>query len=596
MISNQYDELMNSEFDVREFILKNFVQANFEINYKKIEQSMPQIAQIQSQTCEDIASSVDNNLEDYVEISTQLTSLQSQLDNLTLQFSNITDIIVLTQDNLQQRIYQINVIVENLKLIQNLQYSMKDLRKLINILESVDLSKGMSNYNLLETSELIVKSRQLYTELDKSPHCRQLMQQFDLLQIIQQNQCQFQNLLEKEFVNCLQNFNSIKFACILRSFQKMQLNKTPEKLLVQFLLKPAFDLAFSKLNKNLLTKDTSNLEQFLQSVLQIYENNIEIAKVETETFSFKNILVELLYIYLSTKECVNIYSLGVLDLFQQNYQNIQNVKQTLKVNFEKGSEVEKKFMEKWNLQTYFSMRQAEIIKKLEQELQNQLTNNEYNFHLVLQNIIENCFSQKVYISLLKQKFNTLAIQIITRFCNFIKTNKNQIQIEKIPFLINNLSKINLSQLQQDIIVLQLDKIKLVISELIDIAIVQIKIECQSNLEPFSGIPAKFRMTNRDMPNQPSNFCINIFKPLQNYLLKLDDDSIKKLTCEKVCNTTLERFQVIKKQALDTCDKNEELMAKMGVKKNDALDNQKIRMQFQLDEEEIKNIMITKLYQ
>lgn len=36
---------------------------------------------------------------------------------------------------------------------------MKDLRKLINILEGVDLNKGISNYNLLETSELIVKSR-----------------------------------------------------------------------------------------------------------------------------------------------------------------------------------------------------------------------------------------------------------------------------------------------------------------------------------------------------------------------------------------------------------------------------------------------------
>lgn len=49
---------------------------------------------------------------------------------------------------------------------------MKDLRKLIQIIESIDLTKDLSNYILLETSEMIIKSRFLYTELDKSPHCR----------------------------------------------------------------------------------------------------------------------------------------------------------------------------------------------------------------------------------------------------------------------------------------------------------------------------------------------------------------------------------------------------------------------------------------
>lgn len=44
---------------------------------------MPQILAIQLQTCEDIAASVDNNLEDYVQISSQLTALQQQLDTLT---------------------------------------------------------------------------------------------------------------------------------------------------------------------------------------------------------------------------------------------------------------------------------------------------------------------------------------------------------------------------------------------------------------------------------------------------------------------------------------------------------------------------------
>ncbi|CAD8045534.1 unnamed protein product [Paramecium primaurelia] len=61
MISNQYNEFMNTEFDIRVVILQSQALISFEINYKKIKQSMPQISQILSKKCDHIVNSVDNN-------------------------------------------------------------------------------------------------------------------------------------------------------------------------------------------------------------------------------------------------------------------------------------------------------------------------------------------------------------------------------------------------------------------------------------------------------------------------------------------------------------------------------------------------------
>lgn len=96
-----------------------------------------------------------------------------------------------------------------------------------------------------------------------------------------------------------------------------------------------------------------------------------------------------------------------------------------------------------------------------------------------------------------------------------------------------------------------------------------------------------------MPTQPSNFCSNVFRPLMGFLQKIEIESVKQIISEEVCGKTMERFLAIKKSALETCDKNEELMQKMGVKKNDALDNQKIRTQYGLDEAELRQIIQSK---
>lgn len=79
-----------------------------------------------------------------------------------------------------------------------------------------------------------------------------------------------------------------------------------------------------------------------------------------------------------SKEMIFLYSVGIPDVFHLNYTLSMLILKFIKNQYKSKKEqaviyeTELKFMEKWNLQTYFQMRQAEIVKNFEQELKNGL--------------------------------------------------------------------------------------------------------------------------------------------------------------------------------------------------------------------------------
>jgi hypothetical protein len=77
-------------------------------------------------------------------------------------------------------------------------------------------------------------------------------------------------------------------------------------------------------------------------------------------------LIELVYIYLSQKECAFVYSVGVPETFLRNYNTLLGLRAKLAI--EKTPDLEKKFYEKWNLNSYFSLRYNQIVKSFEQGL------------------------------------------------------------------------------------------------------------------------------------------------------------------------------------------------------------------------------------
>jgi chromosome segregation ATPase len=128
------EQLSTRDMDINEFILCNFVVQNgpaFEMNYAKIASTLPQLQQIQQRTCEDIALSVDLNLDQYVQISEKLQGLRDTLSHLQDRYSSVENDIEITKEALQEKIYQINAILENLKLINKLDSNMNVLKQLL---------------------------------------------------------------------------------------------------------------------------------------------------------------------------------------------------------------------------------------------------------------------------------------------------------------------------------------------------------------------------------------------------------------------------------------------------------------------------------
>lgn len=92
-----------------------------------------------------------------------------------------------------------------------------------------------------------------------------------------------------------------------------------------------------------------------------------------------------------------------------------------------------------------------------------------------------------------------------------------------PYIINSSIKENWINLTYDINPLIFQFIE-EINKIIDSIVVNfikplisdILNNCKTNLEPFYGIPAKYKMNNKELPTTHSNFTGNIFTPLINF--------------------------------------------------------------------------------
>lgn len=87
-------------------------------------------------------------------------------------------------------------------------------------------------------------------------------------------------------------------------------------------------------------------------------------------------------------------------------------------------------------------------------------------------------------------------------------------------------------------------------------------QCQKNLEPFNGVPAKYRMTNKEMPTTPSNFVWNIFYPLNQFIQNNRlEGQVKRVVEFNVVNKIYDKFVLIAREILDTVQKAESVLSK-----------------------------------
>ena len=182
------------------------------------------------------------------------------------------------------------------------------------------------------------------------------------------------------------------------------------------------------------------------------------------------------------------------------------------------------------------------------------------------------------------KFLRLIFQIISTYCNFISRKLNNETKSKgieADILLQLIQDINL--LKNFIIELQLSanakqEIENSLQQLLDPCIRGISEittrHCISNLESIKTIPSLYRMTGRDMPNNPSAFIFSIFKPMK--MIEID-----LLPKDKIINKVLIKYIEIIHETKQEISKIGDLIQ---IYNPDSLDTQKMLKQIELDEE------------
>lgn len=283
------EQLERPDMDLNEFVLCNFVERDgehFRVDYERIEAAFPLLQQLQQRTCEEIAVSVDANLDQYVEISDRLAGLRDTLRGLHERYAQLEGDMEATRDALQERIYRLRSLLDNLKLIHTLDRNMNNLRALCGKLEELDRmlpTLGRADFGTLQLATLLVETRdQYHYQIDICAHCRQLCSKFQVVAHLNSTYQTLQNHLEqlcvehllriKDGTHCNQRDFTDSLALVFQCFFVLNLPKLPEKLLIQFLVKPELDKIYQELlaSKSLLQNE-SHIEKFTERILLINE-------------------------------------------------------------------------------------------------------------------------------------------------------------------------------------------------------------------------------------------------------------------------------------------------------------------------------------
>ncbi|KRX05635.1 hypothetical protein PPERSA_09775 [Pseudocohnilembus persalinus] len=300
---------------------------------------------------------------------------------------------------------------------------------------------------------------------------------------------------------------------------------------------------------------------------------------------------------------------------------------------EKLFESEKKFLDKWNLNTYFQMRQNEIIKQFEsnfsqilekinlqgdlsqdnsknqpaqQQQQQQIQPIKYSENIqqltdLLKKNVETCLQKGVFIEKIGSKFIKLIFLIIARFQQGIQdfSSKNDVknfemidifstlskQIaeifqkktqENFKIFSNNKGNQEIKQYLQESQSIIQSKLKQIVIVYLQQIVKEVIQQCFDQLETIHSIPQKFRVQGKDIPSEPSNVCSMILQPLNNFLQKNQfAKESQVLIQEEVIISVFNRFIKIQKQILEQSEKSQAIMNKLksSYKNNSENDKQ-----------------------
>ncbi|GAN06528.1 conserved oligomeric Golgi complex subunit 2 [Mucor ambiguus] len=346
------------------------------------------------------------------------------------------------------------------------------------------------------------------------------------------------------------------------------------------------------------------------------------------------------------KECKSIFAAGQTDVFHKNYsatvsfiselEGLCNFKRSLL--FLRNHPTYAEFMKKWQLLVYFQLRFREIIKDVEQVLNDPISsvaveaNQEISLYggRVVLKAISKCWSDQIFLYGLSHRFWKLTLQLIKRYngwalevinarhandakiltllahdcINFTKIVKNQTletMLSKLPTSVQDGPL--LKGKDNDVVGADLCLANILFSDSMNEALDQlqhstvptinetithsISASCLQTLKSIKSVTNQYRHSDKPKPTEPSYFIPNIFKPFhtfvgQQHLASLCDQLLDEWAMT-VAKTVVSQYIAALDDILSSLTKTEKSKAKNS---GQLSDEDKIRLQFLLDVEQI----------
>ncbi|KAK4520495.1 uncharacterized protein ATC70_008008 [Mucor velutinosus] len=326
------------------------------------------------------------------------------------------------------------------------------------------------------------------------------------------------------------------------------------------------------------------------------------------------------------RECKSIFAAGQTDVFHKNYlatvsfiselEGLCSSKRSLL--FLRNHPTYAEFMKKWQLLVYFQLRFREIIKDVEQVLNDPKSsivveaNQEISLYggRVILKAINQCWSDQIFLYGLSHRFWKLTLQLIKRYSgwalevinanyandakiltllahdiiHFTKIVKNQTLETMLPKLPTNIQD---GPLLKDSMNAALDQLQQSTVPTINETITNnISANCLETLKSIKSVTNQYRHSDKPKPTEPSYFIPNIFKPFHTFV-----EQNQASVCDELVDawTTLVARAVVSQYttALDDILSSLTKTEKGKVKNSTQLsDEDKIRLQFLLDVEQI----------
>lgn len=211
------DSINRENFDMISFFTENFLlnKENLLVNYSKLQEAFNFMHEMQGKTLEEIAISVDSNLDKFVEVSRQFEKIKKPLEEITTTFTNLKKLLSdhkLKCEKSSQYLKDLIGTKEVLEIIETQCNKFQETIIEITIIE--DFLKNPSVFGFIYIARLLQKSDKNIEGLYKQngEKIKALIEKYQLKEVVIKNKNIFLEIIQsslKETLNSIMKSQEI---------------------------------------------------------------------------------------------------------------------------------------------------------------------------------------------------------------------------------------------------------------------------------------------------------------------------------------------------------------------------------------------------